>query len=357
MSIEIRLENITKTFKAKNETIYALKNINLNIPAGKTISILGPSGCGKTTLLKVIAGLEKPDEGKIFFNSEDVSELSPYERRIGMVFQNYALYPHYKARGNLAFPFWIKKVPEKEIDEKIRETAKILGVGFEYLLDKKPKELSGGEQQRVAIGRCIIRNPSVMLFDEPLSNLDAKLRVITRAQLKKLLVTFNVTSVYVTHDQTEAISIGDLIGIMNNGEIIQVGTYEEIVNNPKNSFVASFFGKPSMNLIEVKVLNSQVIWRDKTILLDKKVEDGEYLLGFHGKDVEINPNGEIKGEIYFIDGTPADILKVLHVQLEDNSSIKIEIKSGEIYRCGEKIAFSLPKKIYLFKKSSGERII
>ncbi|MGC9002143.1 MAG: ABC transporter ATP-binding protein [Dictyoglomus sp.] len=357
MSIEVRLENITKTFKTKNEILYALKNINFKIPPGKTISILGPSGCGKTTLLKIIAGLERPDEGKIFFNNEDVTELSPYERKIGMVFQNYALYPHYKARGNLAFPFWIKKTPEKEIDEKIKETAKILGVGFEYLLDKKPKELSGGEQQRVAIGRCIIRNPSIMLFDEPLSNLDAKLRVITRAQLKRLLVMFNTTSVYVTHDQTEAISIGDLIGIMNNGEIIQIGTCDEIANNPQNAFVASFFGKTSMNLIEVKVINSQIIWRNKGIPLEKPIEDGEYLLGFHGRDVLINPDGDIKGKIYFIDGTPADPSKILHIQLEDNTSIKIEIKSGEIYRCGENISFSLPKRIYLFKKSTGERVV
>lgn len=379
MSINIKLENITKTFKLtpeiphfikrKNDKIfedtpkkeknivYALRNINLNIPAGKTLSIIGPSGCGKTTLLKIIAGLEKPDEGYIYFNDANVTELSPSERKIGMVFQNYALYPHYKAKGNLAFPFWIKKTPEKEIEEKIKETAQVLGVGFEYLLDKKPKELSGGEQQRVAIGRCIVRNPSVMLFDEPLSNLDARLRVITRVQIKKLLVRFNVTSIYVTHDQTEAISIGDLLAVMHEGEILQVGTYDEIINNPKNVFVASFLGKPPMNLIDVKIINSEIYIGPYVIPFPKNIEDGDYIIGFHAKDVIIDPNGIFQGEIFFIDGTPSDPFRILHVQTVGDLNIKIEVKSNIGLKNGEKISFSLPEKLFVFNKNSGERII
>lgn len=379
MSVNIKLENITKTFKLTSEIshfikrksdkifedapkkerniVYALRNINLNIPAGKTLSIIGPSGCGKTTLLKIVAGLEKPDEGYIYFNNNNVTELSPSERKIGMVFQNYALYPHYKAKGNLAFPFWIRKTPEREIEEKIKETAQILGVGFEYLLDKKPRELSGGEKQRVAIGRCIIRNPSVMLFDEPLSNLDARLRVITRAQIKKLLLRFEVTSIYVTHDQIEAISIGDLLAIMHNGEILQVGTYDEIINNPKNVFVASFLGKPPMNLIEVKIINSNIYIGPYVIPFSKNIENGEYILGFHAKDVILDQNGTFHGEIFFIDGTPSDTFRILHVQTPENLNVKIETRSNIGFKNGDIIGFSLPERLFVFDKISGERII
>jgi ABC-type sugar transport system ATPase subunit len=362
MGIKITLENINKTYKEESllkekKFINALENINLEIPEGKTLAVIGPTGCGKTTLLKVIAGLINPDSGNIYFNQQKVNDLSPAERKIGMVFQNYALYPHYEARGNLAFPFWIKKTPEREIDEKIKETAEILGVDFQYLLNKKPKQLSGGEQQRVAIGRCIIRNPSVMLFDEPLSNLDARLRTITRVQIKKLLLRFQVTSVYVTHDQIEAISMGDLIAVMNEGKILQVGTYDELIEDPKNSFVASFVGKPPMNLIEAKIVNSHIIIGSKNILLKYDIRDGEYLIGFHAKDIKITSEGTFKGEIFFIDGTPSDTSRILNVETEEKKIIKILIKENMRFHVGEKISFSLPERIYVFDKISGKRVI
>jgi len=376
--MSIRLENITKTFSITHELsnlirqrkdseivedlpqkegnkIYVLKDINLYIPEGKTLSIIGPSGCGKTTLLKVIAGLEKPDSGDVYFNEEKVTNLSPSERKIGMVFQDYALYPHYAAKGNLSFPFWIKKTPQEEIDEKIKETAEILGVGFEYLLPKKPKELSGGEKQRVAVGRCIIRNPSVMLFDEPLSNLDTRLRVQTRVQIKKLLLRFQVTSVYVTHDQNEAIAIGDIIGVMHGGRILQVGTYEELTENPTHSFVASFVGNPPMNLIEGKISGSIFYSEGRLFHLPFSFQEGEYILGFHAKDIKINPHGAILGEVFFIDSLPSDKRQVLHVDL-GKTVIKIETENKLDVRVGDKISFDLPEKIYLFKKDSGERI-
>jgi len=184
--------------------------------------------------------------------------------------------------------------------EKIKETADILGVDFQYLLNKKPKQLSGGEKQRVAIGRCIIRNPSVMLFDEPLSNLDARLRAITRVQIKKLLLRFQVTSVYVTHDQIEATSMGDIIAVMNEGKILQVGTYDKLIEDPKNSFVASFVGKPPMNLIEAKIINSHIIIGSKNIPIRYTIRDGEYLIGFHARDIKITSEGIFRGEIFFI---------------------------------------------------------
>jgi len=215
-SIGVRLENVTKIYKDASDIfergpgIKALDCLNLQIRNGETMSILGPSGCGKSTLLKIIAGLESVETGgSVYYGDKDVTAISPGDRGVGMVFQDYALYPNYKSKGNLSFFFWIRKAPQDRIDERVRETSRILGVGFDELLGRMPKTLSGGEQQRVAIGRCIVRHPAIFLMDEPISNLDAKLRVKTRAEIKWLLTQFDITTVYVTHDQTEAISMGD----------------------------------------------------------------------------------------------------------------------------------------------------
>ncbi|MBC7236800.1 MAG: ABC transporter ATP-binding protein [Chloroflexi bacterium] len=230
--------------------VRALDNLSLTIRDGETMAIVGPSGCGKSTLLRVVAGLETPDEGKVYFDGQDMADVKPKDRGIGMVFQNYALYPHMKGEGNLAFFFRVRHRPSEEMMERIRITSEIMGIGFDILLDRKPGTLSGGQQQRVAIGRCIVRDPSLFLFDEPLSNLDAKLRASTRIEIKRLLRRFNITAIYVTHDQTEAITLGDRIAVMRAGKIEQVGTYHEIIENPVNSFVAGFLGLPPMNLLE-----------------------------------------------------------------------------------------------------------
>ncbi len=241
------------------EPVRALDNLSLTILNGETMSIVGPSGCGKSTLLRVVAGLETVDEGLVYYDDKIMNDVSPKDRGIGMVFQSYALYPHMKGEGNLSFFFRVRKRPEAEMMERIRITSEIMGIGFEYLLDRKPSKLSGGQQQRVAIGRCIVRDPSLFLFDEPLSNLDAKLRVSTRVEIKRLLHRFNITAIYVTHDQTEAITLGDRIAVMRAGKIDQLGTYHEIVTNPVNAFVAGFLGLPPMNLLRGWVVSDGML--------------------------------------------------------------------------------------------------
>ncbi|MGI6376130.1 MAG: ABC transporter ATP-binding protein [Anaerolineae bacterium] len=229
--------------------VKALDDLSLTVHDGETLAIVGPSGCGKSTLLRVVAGLEPLDGGRVLYNGQDMVDVKPRDRGIGMVFQNYALYPHMKSEGNLGFFFRVRHRPDEEMMERIRITSEIMGIGFEQLLARKPGTLSGGQQQRVAIGRCIVRDPSLFLFDEPLSNLDAKLRTATRIEIKRLLHRFHITAIYVTHDQTEAITLGDRIAVMRAGRIEQIGTYQEIVGDPSTSFVAGFLGLPPMNLL------------------------------------------------------------------------------------------------------------
>jgi ABC-type sugar transport system ATPase subunit len=251
----IRLENVTKIFapeKGYGATdhrgpVVALDDLNLTVPNGQTIAVVGPSGCGKSTLLRVAAGLEKDFTGRVFYNAQDMADVPPGDRYIGMVFQNYALYPHFRGEGNLRFFFLMHDVP-KEAEERIRITSEIMGIGFKKLLRRKPGTLSGGERQRVAIARAIVRKPRLFLFDEPLSNLDAKLRVQTRVEIKRLLHRFQITSLYVTHDQAEAIALSDQIAIMRWGKIEQVGPCQEVLQNPVNAFVAGFLGHLPMNL-------------------------------------------------------------------------------------------------------------
>ena len=231
------------------EPVHALDDLTLEIVDGETMSIVGPSGCGKSTLLRVVAGLEPLDEGAVYFDDADMTEIAPKDRGIGMVFQSYALYPHMKGEGNLGFFFRVRNRPPIEMEERIRITSEIMGIGFDTLLERKPGKLSGGQQQRVAIGRCIVRDPSLFLFDEPLSNLDAKLRSATRVEIKRLLHRFGITAIYVTHDQAEAITLGDRIGVMKDGKIQQLGTYNEIAEQPVSAFVAGFLGLPPMNLL------------------------------------------------------------------------------------------------------------
>ena len=227
----------------------ALLHVNLEIRSGETMGILGPSGCGKTTLLKVIAGLIPPDSGLVLYDGQDMATVSPGDRGIGIVFQDYALYPHMVSQQNIGFFFQLHKRKE-EIPERVKQVSDIMGIGFETLLARKPPTLSGGERQRVAVARCIARDPRLFLFDEPLSNLDAQLRSRTRIELKRLLNRFRVTGVYVTHDQVEAIALCDRLAIMRDGHMEQVGSYDRLIAQPLNTFVAGFVGTPPMNLFD-----------------------------------------------------------------------------------------------------------
>lgn len=241
--MRIRLQDITKRYR---HTI-AVSNLNLDINSGEFLVVLGSSGCGKSTTLNIIAGLETPTSGCVFFNEDVVNQIPPTKRDVALVFQNYALYPHMKVYDNIAFPLKIRK--EKDLQRNVIRTAEMLEL--HALLQKYPKELSGGEKQRVALARALVRNPQVFLMDEPLSNLDARLRLSARGELKKLQRGRNITTVYVTHDQVEALTLGDRIVIMDKGVLQQVGTPHEIYQKPQNTFVAGFVGTPPMNLVQI----------------------------------------------------------------------------------------------------------
>lgn len=242
----------------------ALREVSLDIRDGETISIVGPSGCGKSTLLKVVAGLEFPQHGRIFYGDLDITEIKPQDRGVGMVFQDYALYPAMKGKGNLAYYFQQHQFSKEAMEARVQHTAELMGVDFEMLLGRLPDTLSGGEKQRVAIARCIVRDPVVFLMDEPIVNLDAKRRERTRIEIKKLLRKFQITTLYVTHDQQEAVFMGDRIAVMRAGIIEQVGTFDELYYTPANLFVATFIGTPPINILPAEICERRVLLAGKS---------------------------------------------------------------------------------------------
>ena len=250
---QIELSNLVK--KHGSQTI--LKNLNLRIESGEFVVFVGPSGCGKSTTLRLIAGLEEITGGNISLDGKVINDLAPRDRNIAMVFQNYALYPHLSVRENMAFSLKMRKAPADEIEKKVKEAAQLLNL--EEMLDRKPHQLSGGQRQRVAMGRAIVRNPAVFLFDEPLSNLDAKLRNQMRAEIKKLHERLKTTTLYVTHDQVEAMTLADRIVLLNKGAIEQIGSPEELYQKPASVFVGAFLGNPPMNFLRAKIKDSKII--------------------------------------------------------------------------------------------------
>jgi multiple sugar transport system ATP-binding protein len=248
---EVILKNVSKIY---DDNTKAVDNININIQDREFVVLVGPSGCGKTTTLRMIAGLEDISEGEILIDGKIINDLPPKDRDIAMVFQNYALYPHMTVYENLAFGLKLRKLDKKEIEKRVNEAARILGL--EKYLNRKPKALSGGQRQRVAVGRAIVRNPKVFLFDEPLSNLDAKLRVQMRSEISRLHKELEATMIYVTHDQVEAMTMGDRIVVMKDGQVQQIDTPLNLYNQPVNKFVAGFIGSPSMNFISGKIIKS-----------------------------------------------------------------------------------------------------
>lgn len=292
---QLILENISKHFGA----VQAVKDFNLVVEDKEFAILVGPSGCGKSTVLRIIAGLEEPSEGKIYIGDRLVNDLPPKDRDIAMVFQEYALYPYMTVYKNMAFGLKLRKFPKDEIDRRVKEAAEILGI--QELLDRKPKQLSGGQRQRVALGRAIVRKPAVFLFDEPLSNLDAKLRVQMRVELSKLHDRLQTTILYVTHDQVEAMTMGTKIVVMKDGVIQQIGTPLEVYNYPVNLFVAGFIGSPIMNFIPCHVLNegNQLILDAKDFKLLVPEEKTSYYQSMIGKEaiLGIRPN-DIYDRVY-----------------------------------------------------------
>jgi len=313
----LRIRNLSKSYNGK----MVVNNVSLDVQEGEFCIFLGPSGCGKSTILRIIAGIETQDDGNILIGDADVSALSPKKRDVAMVFQNYALYPHLNVYDNIAFPLKIRKTPRDEIKRKVSEVAELLNIT--ELLDRKPREVSGGEKQRVAIGRAIVREPKVFLFDEPLSNLDARLRSGMRVELAKLHQKLKATTVYVTHDQIEAMTLGQKIVLMNNGKVQQIGTPQELYEEPANLFAASFVGIPPMNLVEGEILADPAGVRFRSTAFTVTLESRPALRRLEGRKVvagirpeDLYPrDGVIRGNLEYAENMGAEVM--LYVRAGD----------------------------------------
>ncbi len=360
--VKVILDNVSKFFGK----VKAVIDLNLRIGDGEFVALLGPSGCGKTTTLLMVAGIYKPTKGKILFDDKDVTKLPPRDRNVGMVFQSYALYPHMSVYDNIAFPLRLKKVPRNEIDRKVKQVAKLLRI--EELLHRKPSQLSGGQQQRVALGRALVKEPDVLLLDEPLSNLDAKLRVVMRAELKRLQKELKITTIYVTHDQVEAMSMADRIAVMNAGKLQQYAPPTELYNKPANLFVAGFIGAPPMNFIEglIKEINGEYYFDSEYFKLKLVNEIGEIIasktsetiMGFRPENAKIileeKPN-TIQGKVYVVEPLGKDI--IVNIKIGD-MIVKILTRPGAELTPGQNIWLQLDmKKIHFFEKQTGKAII
>src|SRR4051794_29744453 len=350
--------------------VTAVKDLQLDIQDEEFLVLVGPSGCGKTTALRMIAGLEEITEGTLKIGDRVVNDLAPKDRDVAMVFQSYALYPHMSVYDNLAFGLKLRKVPKAEIDKRVREAAGTIELG--NLLDRKPKQLSGGQRQRVALGRAIVREPAVFLMDEPLSNLDAKLRVQTRAEIARLHQRLRTTVVYVTHDQVEAMTMGDRIAVMNFGVLQQVGPPQELYERPVNKFVAGFIGSPAMNFVNVKPDRSdrRVMLKNDSLeipapeRLQQALEktDGEVTAGIRPEHFRIaNGDGAAQGEGAMIRAT-TDVVEflgneeLLHVRVGEHDLVAIVDASHRV-RPGDVIDMTVPvQKIHLFDQAEGKAL-
>jgi ABC-type sugar transport system ATPase subunit len=343
-----------------------LDDLSLTILPGETLSVIGPSGCGKSSLLRVIAGLIEPVAGEVYFDGRPMNGLPPRERHIGMVFQNYALYPHMAAQENLGFFWRLRRRRAPEISEKVQQTAHILSVGFEKLLGRLPRHLSGGEQQRVAVGRCIIREPSIFLLDEPFSNLDAHLRERSRREVKKLLRMFAVTAVFVTHDQHEATAMGDRIAVMRAGKIVQVGTFRDLYEDPHDSFVAGFLGDPPISLLSCRYSADRDRLEDGDGLAIalagacRVLENGqEVLLGVHPEHVCLTTpeaEGAIRGRVSHFEPRIDDRTKIVYFDIAaQRGAAKLPYNTP--VRMGEPIAVRFnPAGLLLFDAQTHRRL-
>ncbi len=389
--MKIVLQNLTKKFpgrgRKKREEVVAVKDFTFEIPDGTLVGLLGPSGCGKSTVLNLISGLEQPTEGKIFFGEDDVTDLPAEHRGIGLVFQNYALYPHLNVKQNITFPLENLKGNDKltkaQMNERAYEAARL--VQIEDLMERKPGELSGGQQQRVAIARALVKNPSVLLLDEPLSNLDARLRLQTREEIRRIQRETKITTIFVTHDQEEAMSISDLISVMKDGVVQQIGRPQDVYDNPANLFVAKFLGTPPINVFHGRLLDGQLCIGEEAVLSVRELQapsfgdvsssagnasgagNSEVLSDAARQDVYvgIRPEGFIVQE----DGSFSCTLKGVEVMGRDisvlsynNASLNPTVRSiiGAQYHVDAgsgAVRFALnPRKVLLFAKDTETRI-
>jgi multiple sugar transport system ATP-binding protein len=358
--VEVRLEKVTRNF-GKGKGVF---NISMQVEDGEFFVLLGPSGCGKTTTLRIIAGLELLDSGKIFLGSNEITDFPPKERDMAMVFQNYALYPFLTVAGNLAFPLKKRKVPKDQIESKIEEVAKVLGISD--LLDRKPGQISGGQRQRVALGRAIVREPSVFLMDEPLSNLDAKLRTSMRGELKRIQKSFATTTIYVTHDQVEAMTLADRVSVLNNGIMVQLDSPLKIYDMPRNSFVAAFLGDPQMNILPAELINENGELKIKLanqvlnlpingIQLPAETTSIDVNLGFRPEDVLITDKG-LKAKVLVIQNLGRS--RIEHLQLIGSGKEIIRMGASDSPLFAGEIVSIMPSesKFYLFDQQTSNRL-
>lgn len=359
--VKIILENVNKIF---DPDVHVLKDINLEINDKEFMVLVGPSGCGKSTCLNIIAGLEYVTDGRVLFDDVDVTFVPPKERRIAMVFQSYALYPHMDVKKNMGFALKLSGMKNEEIQKRVTSAAEMLGIS--QLLDRKPGELSGGQRQRVALGRSIVRNPTVFLFDEPLSNLDAKLRIQMRGEIIKLHKKLKITQVYVTHDQVEAMSMADRIAILFDGEFQQIGTPSEVYNKPNNKFVAGFIGSPSMNFFDGKFNGNRIIFgeqeysiSDEQVQKIKKGSSDDIILGIRPEHINITPTpheGSYTVEITVLEFLGAETM----ITFEFSDGINGMVSAAGFYdaKMGDKGYISFPRnKIHVFDGKTERNLI
>ena len=336
--MQVSLENLSKSFGA----VSAVSDLNLQVNDGEFVAFLGPSGCGKTTTLLMVAGIYKPTGGVIRFGDQVVNQMPPRDRNIGMVFQSYALYPHMTVFENISYPLKLKKVPKKEQHEQTQRIADTMGIG--NLLDRRPGQLSGGQQQRVALGRALVKEPDILLFDEPLSNLDARLRLTMRGEIKHLQKRLGITSIFVTHDQIEAMTMADRIAVMSQGKLQAFDTPEDLYDRPKTLFIAQFIGNPPMNILDMDVSrdNGSFVARSEALSLTLPDERGEpgagagtVKLGIRPEDIEIaegSESGDVVADVFMVEPLGRDAMLDLRVgdtQLYALADTSKRIQPGE----------------------------
>ena len=360
----VELKNLTKIFPSRNKNsgdeVVAVNDFSFTIPDGKLVGLLGPSGCGKSTTLYMICGLQKPSSGQIFFGEDDVTQLPPENRGVGLVFQNYALYPHMTVKQNILFPLQnlkgADKLPKEEMLKRAEEVAKI--VQIDELMERKPSELSGGQQQRVAIARALVKMPKVLLLDEPLSNLDARLRLQTREEIRRIQRATNITTVFVTHDQEEAMSISDMIVVMKLGIIQQIGKPQDVYNSPANLFVAKFLGTPPINVFNGSVKGGKIYLGNEAIGEANNVLDQEVYVGIRPEGFVLSHDGAFTCNLNSIEVMGRDVSVVGTNEASINPSIRAIIDADNgIAPESQMVKFNIkPNKMFLFNKETEERI-
>lgn len=361
--MKVVLQDLTKKFpsrKKNGKDVIAVNNFNFEIPDGNLVGLLGPSGCGKSTALNLICGLLKPTEGNIFFGDDNVTMLPPEQRGVGMVFQNYALYPHLTVLGNIIFPLQNLKGKDKlskeQMIQKAQETAKLVQIN--ELLDRKPNELSGGQQQRVAIARALIKMPKVLLLDEPLSNLDARLRLATREEIRRIQQETGITTIFVTHDQEEAMSISDLIVVMKDGIVQQIGKPQDVYNNPINLFVSKFLGTPQINVFNGNIKDEYLYIGNERVLHVPGVDNKDVYAAVRPEGFILNENGKLCCNYVSVEVMGRDVTVISTHCSHPGNAIRSIISSENIITSSNgTVRFDLkPSKVYLFDKNTEERI-